>query len=493
MKRLLGLCLALLTITAAAQGDTPRYESRECPIIIQRLAHDSAADIRCGYLIVLEAGGAADRARQLELFVLRIAARQPAGNAPLIFLTGGPGSPVTARVPDILASRLSQHYDIIAIDQRGAGFSQPSLNCPEADDPKRESKAGWIRECKRRLVDEGIALEPFNSAKNAKDIHDLLVALEIKEASVYGESYGSRLALTLARDFPQRARALILDGLLPIHVNQLEAQALNGYRALEQLFADCGSDGACNQAYPNLREGFFSVLRRLNREPARRNQADLQYPIVTTGDDFVAEILAMLGVQRLIPYVPAFIDAFRTGTDGKDPLWEALAQEARAAYKLKEFATLDDLSEGLWLTVRCAEAAPFNSRDEIVNQAAKLPGAVRRGLVNGAMASLSECKWWDAPRAPDRENQPVRSDIPALLLSGRYDPITPPAWGDEAAEYLVNSWHYVFSDSGHGVLFDSAEDCAESIALSFLAEPRRQPTEDCLAALSPPDFLKLDA
>ena len=488
MRRALGFTLLLFSITAAAQSFTARFETSECPLFAQRLAKEKAAEISCGYLIVPEDRQAGGDDRQVELFIFRIAASQPASNAPLVILTGGPGFPAAARIPAILESQAHLRYEVLAIDQRGAGFSRPSLNCPEADDPKRDSKAGWIRDCYLRLVGEGVGLRGYNSANSAKDIHDLLAALNIDEANIYGESYGSRLALTLARDFPQHVRALILDGVLPLHVKRLEAHAPNGYRAITELFADCSADADCNRAYPNLRASFYSALRRMNHEPVDIQKTDMDHPIATTGDDFASEIYGWLYDKQLIPFLPAQIDAYARGDTDFDAAEEARRRESQALIGAALPGDMDQSSEGLALSVLCAEETPFNSRDEIVNQAAELPGVLRRPLVDMAIRDLANCEDWEAPPAAEMENQPVASDIPTLLLSGRYDPVTPPAWGEEAAKYLANSWHYVFPDAGHGVLFEADAACAESIALSFLADPQRQPADACMEALSPPRF-----
>ena len=488
MARLLGTSFLIFSIIVSAQSYTPRYANSDCPFFIRRLAEDSDADISCGYLIVPEDREASENGRLIALFVVRIAARHPSGNAPLIFLTGGPGSAVAERLPFILGSQLRQNYEVIAVDQRGAGFSRPSLNCVELDDQTRTSYSDWRQDCYRRLLDEGIALHSYNSANNAKDIHDLLVALDIEEANIYGLSYGSRLALTVARDFPERLRALILDGVLPLQVKRLETHALNGYQAIEQLFADCSADRICNRAYPNLRESFYSALKTMDREPAEIDQGDKDYPIVITGDDLVNEIYAKLYDAHLIPFLPALIDAYAQGDYDYDPAEEARRREAQTLIGAEMLWNLDKSSEGLALSVACAEEVPFNSRDEIVNRAANLPGAVRRPLVEIAISDISNCSEWQVPRAPDLENQPVASDIPTLLLSGRYDPVTPPEWGAEAAQYLVNSWRYVFPDSGHGLLFRVDAGCAESIALSFLANPERRPNDACIAELTSPDF-----
>ena len=91
MKQILGFSIMFLAITATAQSYTPLYENRDCPYFIRRLADDRGADISCGYLVVPEDRKAIDSNRLIKLHVVRIAAKQPTGHAPLIYLHGGTG------------------------------------------------------------------------------------------------------------------------------------------------------------------------------------------------------------------------------------------------------------------------------------------------------------------------------------------------------------------------------------------------------------------
>jgi len=485
MKQLLGFSLFLLSIISAAQIHSPRYDNSECPVFIRRLAEDSGADISCGYLTVPEDRQALETGRIAERFVARIAARQPIGHTPVMHLSGGPGMPVAEDIASILQSQLHQHYDFIAIDQRGAGYSRPSLNCHGLDDQTDYLNPAWSQPCYRRLVNDGIALRAYDSASDAHDLHDLLVALEIDQANVYGYSYGTRLALTLARDFPQRIRALMLDGVLPLQVNLLEALAPNGNQSIARIFSSCAADADCRRAYPDLSASFGDVLAALNRSPAEVQTEEYDHPIAVTAQDFVFNLLYSLYEKHLIPFLPAKIDAYAHG--------EYDFEMARGEGELPRnepdvLGTPDGSSEGTLLSYLCAEEAPFNRRERIANRAANLTGVLRRALVDWAVSYLNDCNIWEAPRSSARENQPVKSDIPTLLLSGYFDPATPPEWGDEAAEHLTNSWHYVFPDAGHGVLFEADAACALTIALSFLEDPLSQPADACLESMTGPDF-----
>ncbi len=467
---LLLTCVVGASSIAAGQG----YAPVDCPAFIQRQAAERDAAVACGHLAVPEDRDSPASA-SLQLFVARVASRLPNDSAPIVYLPGGPGVAAHALLEDWLESAIHQHYDIILVDQRGSGLSTPTLNCHERDSLQAQD---WLRVCRDRLLREGRALHAYHSAASARDIHDLLIALDIAEANVVGASYGSRLALTLARDFPGRVRSLILDGVVPLQAKALDSLAVNGHRALERLFADCAGDPACNRAYPNLGDAFYETLRQLNRAPAR---IDGPVPLVITGRHFALDLYFQLYRRHAISFAPAWIDAHARGDYAYEP---AIDRAVEPDSETRDRP--DALSEGLRYSVECAEEVPFNSRGEILNRAAGIPSSLRRALTTLALDLLDDCAEWRVPPRPASENLPARSDIPALLLSGRYDPATPPQWGEEAAKHLANSWHVVIPDGGHGALFD--EPCAQAIALAFLRAPPRQPEAACLERLKPPAF-----
>ena len=77
-------------------------------------------------------------------------------------------------------------------------------------------------------------------------------------------------------------------------------------------------------------------------------------------------------------------------------------------------------------------------------------------------------KWPMGPIDP-LENQPIQSDVPTLLLTGLYDPITPPQYARLAGSRLTNSFYFEFLSAGHDVL--SNEPCAGELAKQFLDDP----------------------
>jgi len=114
--------------------------------------------------------------------------------------------------------------------------------------------------------------------------------------------------------------------------------------------------------------------------------------------------------------------------------------------------------------------------------AAPVAAALREPLRDAAQSVVSLCAQWPVPRLPAQAAQPVHSDVPTLVLEGAFDPITPPAYGQLAAQTLSHSVTVEFPDRGHGVLRD---DCPRSIVNAFIQRPDRAPDSQCAASLRP--------
>lgn len=563
MKAILIVYLFLIVTIGYTQDYIPEYQADDCPYFIQHLADDTNTDITCGYLYVPEDRNDIDNSYELELFVVEIDAIRDSNTLPFVYLEGGPGGAASVSVEFWLESSFHQDYDIILIDQRGTGLSYPSLNCYEYDEVDDDS---WIEDCRDRLVeDEEIALNAYNSANNAHDIHDLLVALDIDEAHIYGSSYGTRLALTMMRDFPNRIASVIIDAVYPPHVDAFVSEATYGNQAIEQIFIDCAASSTCNTTYPNLRQSFYQAVETMNAEPPEIYNYEFDFYVETTGDDFVNQIYLLLYDTESLPYLPALIDAYADEEYDYDPQFEAesiVSEDSTEPleadeyditameyldiqhidalydyydelsddeffdlmdeldvyadymlfrdylgydsiddtadyvdslndddyYELEALVTgnYDDNSEGMYLSVECSEETHFNQADDILAQSEGLPEQVGIVLRDGSIDAIAECAIWNVEASDDIENQPVISDIPTLILSGTYDPVTPHQWGTEAQSYLSNSWHYIFPNVGHSAL--DTQECAISVVLSFLDQPYQQPDDSCMSGVDAPQF-----
>jgi len=496
----LGFAMLILLIVfarpmvARAQGDVPRFEPSACPSAIPL-----DKKIECGYLVVLE-----DRARPdgptIRLAVAIVKSHSPTpAHDPLVYLSGGPGTRTLQFLPALLPQfdLFLATRDVIFFDQRGVGFSQPALECPElngaahlvvSSDLSHEAlsalMAEAIRQCRDRLTSQGVNLSAYTSAQSAADLNDLRLALGYQAWNLYGISYGTRLALTAMRDHPEGLRSVILDSVAPPQVNLYLDATANADRAFNVLFEGCAADVVCNSLYPNLRTVFYDLAEHLDRQPVT---VQVKHPV--TGGSFdvpltrYALVSAMFDALYSAQSIKLLPGAIYDARDGDyTPLADLVAQSA---------SVTDLFSLGMSLSVECNEEAPFASLDEVRAAKAIYPNALRAATSPYWFVSeigFSLCQEWGAASPAPIENEPVHSDIPTLVLAGEYDPVTPPAWGKQTAAHLSRSFFYEFPAIGHGVVQGGL--CPTSIMTAFVRDPATAPDVSCITRMdAAPKFL----
>lgn len=465
------------TPTPAPTG-VPRFEKEDC-----WFKEPASAEVECGYLIV-PADHAQPDGPTLKLAVARF--RSDSGNPepdPIVYLEGGPGgSPLRSLTAqfDVYLSGLLKKRDLILFDQRGTGYSQPALDCPESiqqtmemlpqnltTEQSEELSNQALLACRERLVKAGVNLAVFNSAQNAADIAALAKALNLQQVNLYGISYGTRLALTAMRDVPQVIRSVVIDSVYPPQVDLYSQLPANGARAFDTLFKACTDDRACNAAFPSLKEEFFNLVDRLNSKPITMTIAlhsGEKKEALMNGDGLIGLVFQSLYGTAIIPTIPRMIFDIR---DGSYTLAAGLQAEFLAA--------MEDISNAMQYSVQCNEEVPFD-------QSADLDAALKQYPQYKALAAKRQyafCTTWGVPVADAKENQPVSSNLPTLVFSGGFDPITPPAWAELTAQTLTQSYYFNLPRGGHGASL--SEDCPRKIMLAFLDDPTAKPDAACIA------------
>ncbi len=410
---------------------------------------------------------------------------------PVLFLDGGPGGH-TLRTAPLFVDRLApilETRDVIFLDQRGIGFSQPALDCPEVTPQALEDRIQGLSgdsqalqmvegaiACRDRLSGIGINLRVYNSVHSAADVDALRTALGYDEWNLYGISYGTRLALTVLRDRPQGIRSVILDSPVPPQVNLLADGGANAEAGLQVLFDRCAADLACRPAYPDLPAMYRQVFDSLSVAPvALEVDVPATEEVITlklNGGLFSSLVVRQLRNHRVIANVPALISNAR---DGNYKLFEAMLSPMLAG------TAAAGASFGQAYAVICTEEAPFVTAGEVAAANAAHPYNVNPGELLYAI-----CEGWGIGSPAPVESQPVTSDVPAFILSGEYDAAAPPAYARLAAATLSNSMVYEFPAVGHGVLMN--DDCAVRVTRSFLAAPAA-PDASCIADMAQPRFL----
>jgi len=399
---------------------------------------DGPSDGYCGTLDVWEDRVAkAGRKISLKIVVLP-ALKQKYAPDPLFFLAGGPGQGAAELAGQLQEPfhRLVTDRDLVFVDQRGTGKSNP-LECKPGKDDDQAFFTERLRTCLDSYKDKADVTK-YTTSIAMDDLDDVRKFLGYSKINVYGGSYGTRAAIVYARRHTANTRSVILDSVAPTDMRLPLYMARDGQRALDLLLRDCEKDTGCNQRFPNLRDRLKALMDRLSAHPQH-----VRYLHPGTG------LEKELDVKRLTVGAVLFASLYSPLTASLVPLLVEQAEKGNYSGLLAFGAAYDPLSEnmaqGMHFSVVCSEDAP---RIE--------PGDVERetsGTFLGpemAKLRLKPCEFW--PRAPVEpayfDNTP--SDVPALILSGELDPVTPPVWGQQIASQWKNSKLVVVPGTGHG-------------------------------------------
>lgn len=488
----LWLLLFLLLPAAPARAEAPQqrqptaaFESTECTFefpIAQYLSPGTLG-FKCGYVTVPEQHrDPAGPTIRLAVAILPSTAENPAPD-PLFMAQGGPGGSSLELFPlFMLNSPIRDERDIVIFDQRGTLYSEPNLLCPELDKLTKETleldlskeegeklSLEAYQACGDRLTGEGVNLVAYNSLENAADVNAVRAALGYEQINFYGVSYGTLLGLHTMRDFPEILRSVVLDAVVPVQGSFLNQTARSANRAFQEAIQLCADDPECNTAYPNLENVIYEVMAALNENPAKVPVTDPKtgetYQTLVNGDLFINTLFLALYDPSQLPIFPTIVYNTRAGD------YDLLSR------LLPLLIFQPTVSVGMYQTVVCAEETNFDP--------AKMPVEGVRPELATLMRDSNEslfkvCDLWQVPKLGPQANEPVVSDVPTLLLSGRFDPITPATFAEEAARTLSQSYAYTFPNTSHGAFLFNA--CASGIAQQFLENPAVAPNDNCIAA-----------
>jgi pimeloyl-ACP methyl ester carboxylesterase len=401
--------------------------------------------------------------RHLELALAWIpsTSRNPAPD-PVFMLAGGPGQSALESYPLVAGAfrEVQRERHVILVDQRGTGRSHP-LDCPTTLDkalgvtaqvPDAATARALARDCLAELRDSDPRF--YTTSDYVADLEAVRGALGAEQVDLVGVSYGTRVGLEYLRRHPQRVRAAVLDSVVPPTLILGAEHARNLDAAVDTQFARCEQDAACRARYGSPRARLDALLAQLRKQPQPVSYHDpLTHEL--RHDTLTAEAVA--GVVRLHAYapplfamLPMLIEAAGQGR------YDTLMTQARMVEQLVG----EQIAVALQLSVSCAEDAPWLRPDPA--DAHTLLGT------EFVEFTLAQCAVWPRGRVPADFHEPVKVDRPVLLLSGEFDPVTPPRYGERVAAELPRSRHLVLRGQGHGVMGIS---CAPRLLAAFLARP----------------------
>ncbi|HET9977092.1 MAG TPA: alpha/beta fold hydrolase [Burkholderiaceae bacterium] len=451
---MLGVLLAL----AAAPAARAAPNAPPTPCRLPGVEHEAL----CGHVTrPLDPSRPTGTTIQVHFAVLPALARNKKPD-PVLFFAGGPGQSAIDVAPAVAAmlARFTNRRDIVLIDQRGTGKSAPlacddddaSLPLAEQIDPARQRQR--IEACLERLraLPHG-DLRFYTTTIAAADADAVRAALGAERVNLVGGSYGTRAALEYQRQFPQRVRRAVIDGVAPPDMVLPASFSTDNQAALDALFNACVEDAACAKREPQLAVRWRALLAALPKT------VTLVHPVTGRSEALALTHQAVVAMVRGPLYVPTLASALPSAigeaTRGRFEPLAALASAFGGGRRAMRPAA------GMHFAVVCAEDFPRlpETRDA--------PGVD----FGAAFASLyaEVC-----PRIPRAEVPAAFYGVPAapaatLVLSGGLDPVTPPRHGERVTTALgAKARHVVVPNAGHGVM---AIGCMRDVLYRFVDAP----------------------
>ena len=438
---------------------------------------DAATDetIQCGKITVLEDHDN-PQSRQIELVFTRLRAQNDeATNFPLIYFTGGPGGNALTinRIKGWKEHPIRQDHDVILFDQRGTGMSTPLPNMEGelfrimAADATMEEELELMHHMLDRfksiIDEEGIDVRSYNSFQNARDVGALMDALEYEKFSVYGSSYGTRLARIVQDMFPNRVHASVLNSPsvlgLDFLVDRMEAYSM----ALERILSFCEGDPNCSTQYPDVRNAYFQAIEGLKKEPLTTTASGQEF--VVNAQDAVYLLRRRLYANNAQTNIPRLITAFR---DREEEAFSGIAET--------EFLFSQNYNSTMFLSVERYEMFDPRYDSEVVDSLYKTMALFPAKLGMFTNFYLAGKEWHNA-ELPIDERDFLPSTTPTLITVNYYDPVTPPRNGEMVMRRLSNGQLYVLDEAGHG---GGNQDCRNKVIVAFLKNPEQALDTSCL-------------
>jgi pimeloyl-ACP methyl ester carboxylesterase len=461
----------------------PVFRGTACPFDVPL-----GTRVRCGVVRVPQ-----DRTKNLtNLIELPVVLFQSSkANADvIIYLQGGPGSEAidwSLALFDDFVTPVLKEYDMLFFDPRGTGRTQPPLDCPELnpvfidsyfqnrseEETFKEFNAAWEK-CHHRFIAQGIDPAAFNTTQSAADVRDIAAAMGYQKVNLLGISYGTRLGLTIMRDHPEIVRAAVLDSVVPMEAKMFNRRASDVEYALNMVFSNCAASPRCNGAYPGLEKVFYDLIERFSREPvtikAYNRRTGFTQEVKVNGVDMVSAVVWGLHTSELVPVVPKAIFDIQNG----DYTFLSYALGVPGG----EYNTI---GMGTYFATVCPEQVYASTPQEVDADLSRSPIVKKfalAGLFGSSQRVFDLCQAWGGRAHEARDSEPVRANIPTLVISGQYDPTTPVTTGEMVAANLPDSHFYVIPGMGHGATVGN--ECSYQITMAFLNDPTRKPDSNCL-------------
>jgi pimeloyl-ACP methyl ester carboxylesterase len=494
VSRLCAIAIGLSCASTTAHAHVPkaRFEQTSCPAQVSASLDEHAVDgVRCGFVEVPESYARPRvHAARLRIFVLIAETKAQNPGAPVFFLTGGPGQSLSVLAGQVLATgamaRVLQHRDVVLIDPRGAGFSEPRLSCPPpappgpgaADPggvltpPQRDAVA-----CADALTAQGVDLAAYNTENLVLDLKRVRAALRIPKVALYGVSYGAFLGLHALAGAEDWVESAVLTSLPHPRGGTVVRSGPSAQGALDTFAQACASQPAC-AAYGDFSANLNALLEQLTVEPLDLGQTSpAGVPLQLTVDFLGPAIQQAMSDPQTAAVLPKAV-AQALELDGS--AWVPWIAGFFAPPPIDPNLVISlPLNRSIW----CAEELTIGSVEELERRAASTDPIVRRSFL-GIGSAYEICEVWPVPAAAPSFYKPIRTSIPTYLIAGALDPITTPAFSRIALRHLRNGQLTVIEAASH---LAAEHGCGPELVERFFNAPYRHVDDSCAATPVPFD------
>jgi pimeloyl-ACP methyl ester carboxylesterase len=478
------LLIALLAACSPPKeaSDTQVNIMQLCPGFVETGKPPLVFGAQCGELLVPE--NPEDPAgAMIKLSILRLPAISPVPNAdPLLLIQGGPGGSSIEMASQIhqFFNDVRKNRDLIFVDQRGTGTSNP-LQCePMAENfaslPESEQQQLYVQAMKNCAEKYRLQAPFFTTPQAVQDLDTVRKALGYAQINLWGGSYGTRVAMEYARRYPEHARTLVLDGVAPVAIALPKYFARDAFAALSAVNAECQAQIECANSFGNIVDKANAVLQRLADLQAAGEPLHVAYEhprhqqsetLVLTPKSFSSLLFMSLYSRDLTVLLP-----------------RAISSAERGDYRL--LAALNSLSAEQANNMNIAEAMRYsvvcNEDWQLISAADVAQSEAFLGM-NFVQDMAAVCEFWPKASLPSDYWKPITSNVPALLLSGNHDPVTPIVWAKNLAEHFPNATLLEAPGGNHSI---SMEGCVPQIIAQFIERASMDNIQtECVAQIKP--------
>lgn len=374
---------------------------------------------------------------------------------------------------------LSERFDIVSFDPRGVGSSQPvdCLSDSELDeffamdaDPETEAEFERMVEVYENFAQScadkvGPLIFHVTTAEVAQDLDLIREALGDEKLSYLGYSYGTSIGASYLEQFPERARALVLDGA--VHpslsfLDQLVEQTKGFEQAFDAFVLDCNLDDECPLA-PDARAAVEALAARVEVAPIdAAGPRDLGPGLLEYG------IVAALYSEESWDFLA---DSLNSAIAGEPSSLIFLAD--LYADRNSDGTYSGNLIEGLF-AVDCSDN-PAPTFEEVVAAASEFEGEIPLGAAN--IWSVIPCITWPRLSTPTIGPLQISMNVPALVVGTTGDPATPVAWAREMAAQIPGAGLLIFEGEGHTAYPGST--CVDNLVEGFFIDPGSLHSAEC--------------